>query len=228
MPADADYVFDRIGSDPDRRAQALARDAEQVVVMRRALERQHEIWFRAGKSWRPSDVALAAAMDQAMAERSAAVARTLHGIVVKFVHARWAGDADDHVRLAPYAVLFLQWETAFPEQWRSARESASWGLKKHVLRRFVQAGVPAQFQSDVVELVMQAVGREHRCEDQGYPAVARVVDGPELRSRLDAASRSEDPLVRLRAEWVRWVIDHPAAPVTAAGWRRWLAQDEHG
>jgi hypothetical protein len=75
---------------------------------------------------------------------------------------------------------------------------------------------------------MQAVGREHSCEDQGYPAVARVVDGLELRSRLDAASRSEDPLVRLRAEWVRWVIDHPAAPVTVAGWRRWLAQGEHG
>lgn len=101
-------------------------------------------------------------------------------------------------------------------------------MKKQVLPRFAVAGVPDEFLGEVTTLVMAAVSREHRCEDQGYPAVARTVDGPELRAALTEAMTAEDPLVRLRAGWASWVVDHPAAPVTAAGWRSWLRQDRVG
>jgi hypothetical protein len=52
------------------------------------------------------------------------------------------------------------------------------------------------------------------------------VDCDELRSAFAVAEEIDNPLVRLRAQYVHWVVDHPAASATAAGWRRWLASDE--
>jgi hypothetical protein len=227
VPADADYVFNLISPDSERRAAAVARDAALVEDFQRALARHNELWFIAGKSWQPKDAAVHAAMDQARAAMSAAKSRTLHGIAGKFIDARRLGGPDDHERLAPYAVLFLRWENTYPDQWRGARASgAPWRRRKHVLRRFIRGGVPAHVRGDVIELVAQAIAREHRCEDGGFAALARLVNGAELHSTLIAAEAADDPLIRLRAQYVRWVVDHPAAPVTTAGWRRWLASDE--
>lgn len=228
MPADADYVFDLINPDSARREAALARDAALVAEFRRALAVRNELWFRAGRSMRPKEVALVAAMDQARAEMTAASERTLHGITGKFIHARRADGPDDHQRLASYAVLFLRWEDAYPDQWRIPRASGTpWWLKKHVLRRFARGGVPSNVQHDALQLIVRAIEREHRCEDGGFAALARAVDADELRSRLTATEATDDPLVRLRAQYIRWVVDHPTAPLTAVGWRRWLTSDEH-
>jgi hypothetical protein len=227
VPPDADYVFDLISPDSERRGLALARDAALDEDFRRALSRYNELWFKAGRTPRPKDAALIAAMDQTRAAMSAAHERTLHGIVGAFIHARSEGGPDAHERLAPYAVLFLKWENAYPDRWRAPRVSSGtpWGLKKRVLGRFCQAGVPAKVRSDVIGLILRAVEREHRCEDGGFAALARAVDGGELRNALAKAERSHDPLVRLRAQYVRWIVNHPTAPVTTAGWRRWLASD---
>lgn len=225
VPADADYVFDLISPDPERRRLALARDAALAEDFREALAGYDELWGMA--KWSPGDPGLQAAMDQTRAAMSAAADRTLHGIALLFIRAYSEGGPADHDRLAPYAVLFLRWENAYPEQWRIPRASGSpWGLKKYVLRRFIQAGVPAAVKDDVLQLLIQAVAREHRCEDRGFAELARVLDGPCLRVALQQAETNTDPLVRLRAQYVRWVVEHPGEPVTTAGWRRWLASDD--
>jgi hypothetical protein len=79
-------------------------------------------------------------MRAACAAHAAAVANTLHGMVGKFRAARWAGDLDDFRRLAPYAVLFLQWEAQFPEQWRSAGPWSPWGLTSTKVKPPIPAG----------------------------------------------------------------------------------------
>lgn len=44
---------------------------------------------------------------------------------------------EGHARLAPYGLLFLQWEQRFPEEWRSAGWPFSlWSQKEAVLRAF--------------------------------------------------------------------------------------------
>lgn len=225
MPSDADYVFDLISPDSERRARAVARDAALRADFREALNCYNQLWFRAGKTPRPKDAALLAAMDQARAAMSTASDRTLGGITANFVHAR-SGGPGDHDRLAPYAVLFLKRENAFPDEWRTSTSGGPWHLKKRVLKRFVEAGVPVRLRSDLIRLIAAAIEREHRCEDGGFAAVARAVDGAELRCALEAADTMPDSLVRLNAQYVRWIVDHPTAPVTVAGWRRWLASDE--
>jgi len=71
--------------------------------------------------------------------------------------------------------------------------------------------------------VIAAIQREHRCKDRWYAGVARQVAGPDLDQALSEALEAPDPLARMRAGYVRWIIDNPAEPVTEASWRRWLS-----
>ena len=231
VPPGASYVFDLTNSHARRRRRALERHAQHVEEVLDASARRNEIWRQAGGTWRPTEPGLAAAMDQVGAEGRDALAHTLPGIVEMYLQTRWnAAVRADYDRLAPYAVLFLQWETSFPAEWREANLYSPWGMKKQILRGFAKVGVPQACQGELIELLATAVRREHRCEDGGYSALARRVDGPELRSMLADAAGSTDPLVRLRAEYILWVVENPRAPVTVAGWRRWLADDDvsHG
>lgn len=162
-------------------------------------------------------------MARAQAAQTAAYAKTVHGAVGKFLDVRWAGDLDDYRRLAPYAVLFLEWEAQFPEQWRSAGPGSPWGGKKRLLRQFADMGVPQPQIDAVTRLTLAAINRDQRCEDLGYVLVARSLDSPALRAGIDAAACSRDSTVRMRATYVRWAMDHVGAPVTPASWRAWCA-----
>ncbi len=181
------------------------------------------VGWEAGKSWSPTDPVAAVSMRAARAAHAAAVANTVHGVVGEFLAVRWAGDLDSYRRLAPYAVLFLEWEARFPELWRSAGPWSPWGLKKRVLRQFADMDVPQPQVIAATELTLGAVNRRHRCEDRGYALVARSLDGPVLRAGIDAAVRSPDPEVQRRAGYVRWAMDNAEAPVTLASWRDWCA-----
>ncbi|SDZ43535.1 hypothetical protein SAMN05444365_11623 [Micromonospora pattaloongensis] len=187
-----------------------------------AIQWQNDVWQRAGRELMPSDPALQAEMDQARAAQWAAWESTLLGPVYAFCSARWSGGPEAHSRYAPYAVLFLQWETRYPDEWHHAA-IGGWGTKKEVLRRFIAAGPTPDTQADLLELLTAAIYREHRCEDSRYAALARQLDGPSLRCCLASAQQDHDGLVRLRAGYMQWVVDNATAPVTAASWRRWLA-----
>lgn len=215
-------MFDLVSRDPRRRDAALVCHARSRAELVRAQRAMNEVWWEAGKSWSPADPILAVSMRAARAAHTAAVANTLHGVVGEFRAVRWAGDLDDYRRLAPYAVLFLQWEAHFPEQWRSAGPWSPWGLKKRVLRQFADMDVPQPQITAVTELTLGAVNRGQRCGDLGYVLVARSLDGPVLRDGIEAAACSPDPAVQRRAGYVRWAMDNADSPVTLASWRAWL------
>lgn len=222
LPVDSAYVFDLIDPDKCRRRQVVQRHAGFVAARHEAVARANEIWQMAGRCWAPADATLAAAMQRARAAWREASAHTVQGLVGVFLDAQRAGPPDDRSRLAAYAVLFLRWEVAFPEQWRDAGPTSPWWYKKQVLRSFARNGVPSPQRDALTGLLVAAVHREHRCEDCFYPALARHLDGPTLRAALTQAQGAEDAVVRRRARYVKWVADHADAPVTLAGWRRWL------
>jgi hypothetical protein len=222
VPADSGYVSDLVDPQPRRRERAVQRHAEYVGALNDALRWHNDIWRRAERASALSDPAVAAAMDQASAAYRDALAHTVQGLVGCFLSAWRPEHAEDRARLAPYGVLFLRWETEFPEQWRHAGPYSPWHAKKEVLRNFSRFGIPPPQRDQLTSLLIAAVHRAHRCEDRGYSTLARRLDGPVLRAALGLAAESTSPHARLRARYVQWVIDHEDEPVTLAGWRRWL------
>jgi len=209
------WTLDLIHPDPDRRSTALVRHHE--------LLRQ----WREGLAWLPTSGRMVRVTNQVSTEiaqvRKAAWAtygETVSGAVSEFL---MPGAPENHVRFAPHAVLYLQWEARFPQEWRAAAPYTPWGTKKDVLWHFADRGPTVATRAALEDLVMAAVCRPHRCEDRRFSALARRLDGPGLRARLREASGAEDPNVALRATFVCWVLDHPDAPVTVASWRNWVA-----
>jgi hypothetical protein len=166
-------------------------------------------------------------MDQARAAKRDADALTFFAPIDAW-SADWSIDATRHAQYAPYAVLFLEWETRYPLEWREAGtwSRSPWGTKDAVLARFIRGGVPANSQQSIVDRLVAAVAREYRCKDWMYAPVARAVDGPDLRHRLSRLLDADDPLVRLRAEFVLNILDQPGLRVRRHTWQRWLAVDE--
>lgn len=214
------WAFDLVSADPALRSAALARHNELIKTWNESLARINRLWREKQVLRRAAEVRRAADAQQA------AIGGTVYGAVADFERAARTGDPAAYRRLAPYAVLFLRWEAAYPVEWREAAPWSPWAVKKAVLRGFARRGPTDECEPDLVDLVLAAVGREQRCEDGWYAAVARAVDGPALRRKLRTAGRSADPVVRRRAGFVRWALDHPAAPVTLASWRAWLAGQE--
>jgi hypothetical protein len=225
-PGDHGWVFDLIDPDPERRGPALARHHEAVGEWEKALGWVNDVWRRAGGTFTPAEPGLAAEMDQALTAQRCALEGMLPGLVGRFLTAWRPDEAADYRRLAPFAVLFLRWEVRYPQEWREAGPWSPWGTKRAILRRFAKSGPPPECTAALVDLVIEAVERENRCEDRGYALLARRLDGPQLRDRLDRSMSSVDGLIRLRAGYLRALLCSPKAPVTVAGWRRWLASDE--
>jgi hypothetical protein len=130
-------------------------------------------------------------------------------------------DPGDYARLAPYGLLFLQWEERFPEEWRSAGWPFSlWSEKGAVLHAFC-AGEPAPLTGPGLEdLLIAAVRRTQRCQDRWYWSLARRIDTPGLRGRL-AEVAAESETARLRAGFVLWHMDHAGEAAGSAAWLRW-------
>ncbi|WP_328321175.1 hypothetical protein OHA70_23720 [Kribbella sp. NBC_00382] len=217
------WMVDFVDPDPTRRRAARMRQDRYLAQQRQAIDRQNALWWANGQSYDFLDVpALRAEFDRHLAAQRSAGAHTIYSALHSFVDASWQVDQRATFELlAPYAVLFLRWETDYPDEWRL---SSGWGTKQQVLRSFIRVGAPESTRADLIELVVQAVSRQHRCEDRWYAALARRVDGPELRAALGECRESADKVVRLRAEYVLIVLDDAELPVTLASWRSWLAR----
>jgi hypothetical protein len=206
-----------LSADPARRREALAyhRQAEQRVAD--AVGRYNSVWARA-RTLRPRDGSLRAELDEAQAEYLRAQRQALVPCV-----ARWRpSEQPETAALLPYVFVFLEWEARFPQDW-----PAHWGTKNHVLTEMSRQQLPPAERARLVDLVDAAVRRPHRCEDQQYALAARAADGPELRARLDAAAREPDPVVRLRAQFTRYLLDNPpaAGQLRRRHWVRWLRDE---
>ncbi|WP_307540053.1 hypothetical protein [Streptomyces sp. V3I8] len=129
--------------------------------------------------------------------------------------AKWPG--------LPYALLFLEWEARFPYEWTLTAKA--WGTKQGLVRDLAvdSVGRDPVARAKLIDLVEIVVRRAYRCKDREYVRVARVLDGPPLRVRLEAARRSENPWARLHAGYVLWMLDRPELPNSRRVWRTWLA-----
>lgn len=151
---------------------------------------------------------------------------TILGPIDRFLSSRYLTNRLRHDQLAPFAVLFLQWERRYPHEWTEAGTWtwSHWTSKELLLRRFAEAGVPIGVQREVVELVGVAVAGPYRCKDWWYAQLARLVDGPPLRESIAAPLGSVVPLPRLRARFLLHVLDHPGIAIRRHTWHRWLSE----
>ena len=216
---DAGWMFELISADPDRRGQAVRRHQELDLAAMGADNALATIWHRAGGQ--PADPRLAAQIDQAKAAM-----REAHRRCWVVTVGRWAdGMEPDSAAGARLALLYLQWEAAYPAQWRASMRWSPWGLKKKVLRRFTTTAhqYGTEFRRALQDLIIAAVRRAHRCEDQAYGPLARALDDTRLRAGLDSAAPDNDLLVSHRARFLLWALDHVDIPVVPRSWQTWLS-----
>lgn len=130
------------------------------------------------------------------------------------------GALDDWAGL-PYALLYLEWEARHPQEWTA--HAKQWGTKKFLIRELAASALPATAQVKLGELVDLAVRRAYRCKDREYVRVARAIDGPDLRTKLEAAADADDPWARLHAGYVLWLLDRPDLANSLRTWETWCA-----
>ncbi|MFE3069505.1 hypothetical protein [Streptomyces sp. NPDC059247] len=218
------WAFGLIAEDPAERALAVERQAGA----RRNAHEAHERWNERGREagalgWEeqrrdPAFVRVAEA-HKAYGE---AVSRTLPDGL-------WGNMSGRDIRSwpgLPYALLFLEWEARFPQEW--TEHAKAWETKKSLLRRLALAGHDETVRAKLTDLVELVVRRPHRCEDRTYAHVARAVDSEEPRRRLTALAASDEPWVRLNAGCVLRLLGNPGLAVSRHTWNTWLAEAPDG
>ncbi|MEV4412572.1 hypothetical protein [Catellatospora sp. NPDC049609] len=211
------WTFDIVHPDADRRRAAIERERGYQNEWAR-----HHTWVRiARQRVAERDGAtprLQAEYDQVHAAMRDAYDRMFAAPIWHYLSG--AAAAEELAPFARHAVLYLRWETEYPDEWASLGKS--WAAKRHILRTLATQGPTPETHGDLLALVGAAVRREHRCEDLGYVKLARALHQPSVRMIVEWAEDDLDGLVRLRAGYLRWALDHPGAPVTAASWHAWL------
>lgn len=217
---DTAWMFDLVSDDPRHRGVALARNDIANDAYLAAADAYGDVW-RAIWALRDEgeDVPahLVARCDQVERALTEATEGTLNGLAAKFTE---AADREEHEALAPYAALFLTLENRYPDTWEAS--GAPWGLKRRVLRSFLELGVPDSSRDMLAEAVMDAAFRLQRREDRRYPLLARLIDSPALRDELAEAYEVEDVVVASRAGYLLWALENPGARVNTSSWRDWI------
>jgi hypothetical protein len=192
------WVYGLVSPDAEVRRRTLTRHKALLAEAADALRRGNWYWAEARRrGWS----GLPAQALEAYAEMRAHQDATIFGMT----------------KIPEFAVVYLRWEVEFPDEWRDPAVTmwSPWSGKEGVLSRLGRDGVPDEFSEPVANLLDAVLRRPYRCKDWLYARVARQVD---YRDRLDAL-RPEQPL---RAEFVRYVLDHPDLHVTRKTWGRWL------
>jgi hypothetical protein len=218
-------VYDLVDTDETVRARALDRHKELLAGAAEALHWSNRVWQQAGTP-APAEPHLAAEMDQARADFAWHRRQTIHGPLASYCAP--GADIVTRRRCAPYLVLYLRWEAEFPRDFDAPEASmwSRWSTKESVLRRLDRGGVPDPIRSEVAGLILAALRRPYRCKDWRFARLVRHVPGERLSAGLDELLACEDPLVRLRAKFVRTVARHPDRAVSRQSFQRWLASDE--
>ncbi|MFY1595643.1 hypothetical protein [Micromonospora sp. WMMD737] len=133
-------------------------------------------------------------------------------------------DRAGRARWAPIAALYLRWEAEYPDEW-GAPESwlwSRWGTKEVLLRRLDRGGLPETIRPEIAELILAALRRPYRCKDWRYARLVRQLHDSPFLHEVAMLTSADDPLVRLRAQFVLQVAAHPEQAPTRTSWRRWL------
>ncbi|MFG2007828.1 hypothetical protein ACGFNF_01990 [Micromonospora sp. NPDC048868] len=219
---DYSWLFDLVAVDPAVRHHALDRHQALLAAASDALHLSNGLWAAHHRS-RSGQARLAARLDQARADFRWHQAQTIHGPLDAF---RDAPD-DDHAgraRWAPIVALYLRWEAEYPDEW-GAPESwmwSRWGTKEVLLRRLDRGGIPETVRPQIAELILAALRRPYRCKDWLYASLVRQLHDSPFLHEVGMLTSADDPLVRLRAQFVLHVAAHPEQTPTRTSWRRWL------
>ncbi|MFI6760033.1 hypothetical protein ACIBF5_12935 [Micromonospora sp. NPDC050417] len=224
-PGNQSWVFDLTASDNVLRHRALTRHQALLAAASEALHWSNRVWEQAGTP-APTEPHLAAEMDQARAEFRWHRERTILGPISAFFESE-RSDSVARLLYAPYLVLYLRWEADYPQEW-SAPGSwmwSPWGTKEVLLRELDRGGVPEQVRRQIGDLIVSALERPYRCKDWMYGRLVRHVLDVPFVSRVEALLDAEDPLVRLRAQFILHVARHPQRAVKRVSWQHWLSCD---
>ncbi|MFB9906984.1 hypothetical protein [Allokutzneria oryzae] len=161
----------------------------------------------------PDSVRRAAAVTrfhQAESDRRTSLMDALRNVWPTRIHSPDRVDGDP-AELIHLTLRYLEWEALHPAEWHR-----DWGMKQKLLRRIVRcrADLDASHRERLAELVVMAVRREHRCKDQGYLRIVRLL-GEDLRERLAAEPGD-------RARFLLYYLDHPELPVKTRAWNEWI------
>ncbi len=90
------------------------------------------------------------------------------------------------------------------------------GYIKEKLLRYVRGyQLPAEYVTRLQQVILNAVD-QHYCREFGeYRKLAHRLDTDQLRSALDARTRSEDPHIRNRAYWILHWLEPLRKPATS-------------
>lgn len=212
---DLDWAFDLVAVDADVRSQALQRHETTKEAHWAAQQQVNALSAEAGTP-RPAETHLAARMDQLRAAVHDANQYLLMSMVTDWTS---SGSFRENEQGLRFVLLYLLWEANYPDEWER-----TWRTKNTVLRRLGQlSDQAAPLRDQLRSLVLGAVNRAHRCEDQGYVHVARAIDDADLRDSLRRVSgQTERPVAARRATFMLYMLDHPKRAVSRHEWRAWL------
>lgn len=208
------WAFDLIDEDPDIRARAHERLKAVGERRSEALAAFNHTWMVAGRwNWTPT---VAAASDRYIAACRHVLPDALWENAFADELPAWPG--------LPYALLYLEWEIRFPDEWMA--HGKGWGTKQGKLRKLGQAAarLPMFAIHKLIDLLGLVVQREHRIWDDEYARLARALPADLVRARLDPLAESADFTTRSRAGYLLWLLDNPQLPhPKPSQWRTWLA-----
>ncbi|WP_243709700.1 hypothetical protein [Micromonospora sp. 15K316] len=216
------WMLDLVATDQVVRRRALARHQALVAAEGEALHRWNGLWA-VERTETPTQPRLVAEMDQASADQLWHHKRTIHGPVRAFLDSAPDDDVTEAL-WAPFAVLYLRWEADYPTEWGApeSRMWSPWATKEMLLLRFERGGLPEGVRPEIAELILSALGRPYRCKDWMYARLVRHLD-PSFLDRVAALTAADDPLVRLRAQFVLHAAESRERRITRASWQRWLS-----
>jgi hypothetical protein len=203
------WAFGLISESADDRAQAHQRLTETREHWVAALRAYNEVLY-------PRDDAL-------LQVRQDEFSRT-HDFTFPQAMWRWRSMPYPQWRGLPYAILYLEWETRYPDEWRNFNDS--WGTKTSILRDLAHCAdeLPAATRRQLADTVVRVARRDYHCEDVGYARLARRLDSPTLRQELTALSQEPATTGRRHALYLLWLLDHPELPhPQTKQWHHWLA-----
>jgi len=147
------------------------------------------VWWRGGETWAPADPAMAAEMERAEADHAAAFAATFRPPIWAYLSPGWSRQPDEEPSSEQFAIVYLEWETAHPAEWRqdAGFSGSPYGLKESILQAIDLHGVSEPNRAAVERLLLAAVRGPYRAKDWRYARVA-----PPRRQRTVARSAGLD------------------------------------
>jgi hypothetical protein len=221
------WVFDLVSDDELRRRRARKRALELDDALIAANRARNDVYWRAGATFTPTDPQLATEMEQAQARFSAAHADTFHAPISAYLDQPWHPSWRDRApMLEPFALLYLEWELTFTDEWRQT--AGAWGspcgTKDLILKTMAAHGVSHLHSEAVEKLLLSAVRGPYRAKDWHYARIARHLDRPHLREALRLIAAEGDELAALRAQFVLSRLENPELSANRRSYGNWLKE----